>query len=48
MGFSKYFEYSVELVRPESGSALWLFDDFAEIHRQPDFFSGNQRMLENS
>jgi hypothetical protein len=40
---NRCFKYPVELVQPKSGNVLWLFDDFAETHRQPNFFSENQR-----
>ena len=40
---NRRFKYPVELVRPRSGTVLWLCDDFAETHRQPDFFNENQR-----
>ena len=37
------FKYPVELVQPKSGKVHWLFDDFAEIHRQSNLFLENQR-----
>ncbi len=40
---NRCFKYSLELVQPESESVLWLFDDFAETHRQPSLLSGNQQ-----
>ena len=43
---NRCFKYPVELVQPKSGNVLWLFDDFAEIHRQSNLFLEDQRFYE--
>ena len=40
---NRCFKYPVEMIQPKNGNVLWLFDDFAETHRQPNFFRENQR-----
>ncbi len=37
------FKYPVELAQSKSGNVLWLFDDFAETHRQASLFSETQQ-----
>jgi 6-phosphogluconolactonase/glucosamine-6-phosphate isomerase/deaminase len=40
---NRRFKYPVERVQPKSRSVLCPRDDFAEAHRPPNLFSGNQR-----